>query len=82
MAGMLWGAFKERMGAAQGINMKFDLNSLIDKVPDLEELSAPFSQEEEVLKNFPTDRAPGPDGFKGLFVKNVGPFLNMTSLIR
>ena len=71
MAGMLWGTFKDRMGVSEGTDMKFDLASLIDKVDGLDNLSAPFSEEEinEVLKSLPTDRAPGPDGFTGLFVK-------------
>lgn len=71
MAGLLWSSFKNRMGTANGIDMRFDLHRLIQAVPGLESLSAPFSQEEiqAVLKDLPTDRAPGPDGFTGLFVK-------------
>ena len=51
--------------------MLFDLENLIQPVPGLESLSEPFSDEEinEVLKHLPLDRAPGPDGFTGLFVK-------------
>ena len=51
--------------------MGFDLHSLIQHVLDLDELSRPFSAEEiaKVLKQLPVDRAPGADGFNGLFVK-------------
>ena len=71
MAGMLWGTFRDRMGVSTGIDMRFDLGSLIETVDGLNNLSAPFSEDEinEVLKSLPTDRAPGPDGFTGLFVK-------------
>ena len=39
MAGILWASFKNRMGQAQGISMGYDLDSLIEPVPGLEELS-------------------------------------------
>ena len=51
--------------------MGFDLDSLISKVDGLEELSRPFTdvEVEDVIKHMPIDRAPGPDGFTGLFLK-------------
>ena len=51
--------------------MGFDLEELIDKVEGLDDLTHPFTQDEigTVLKDLPTDRAPGSDGFNGLFVK-------------
>ena len=59
------------MGQAQGISMGFDLSSLIAPVLGIDDLDAPFSDEEisTVLKVLPIDRAPGPDGFNGMFVK-------------
>ena len=77
MAGILWASFKSRMGQAQGISMGFDLNHLIQPIPGLEELSLPFSDEEihKVLKDLPADRAPGPDGFNGMFVKRCWPII-------
>ena len=59
------------MGIAQGIDMQFDLEDIIQPVPGLEGLSGPFSQEEinEILKHLPQDRAPRPDDFIGMFVK-------------
>ncbi|XP_073353560.1 uncharacterized protein [Aegilops tauschii subsp. strangulata] len=77
MAGILWASFKSRMGQAQGINMGFDLNHLIQPIPGLEELSLPFSDEEinRVLRELPVDWAPGPDGFNGMFVKRCWPII-------
>jgi hypothetical protein len=51
--------------------MQFDLATLITPTPGLEELSAPFTKEEidEVVKHMSPDKAPGPDGFTGLFLK-------------
>ena len=77
MAGILWASFKNRMGQAQGISMGFDLANLIQPIQGLEELSQPFSDDEirKVLKELPPDRAPGPDGFNGLFVKRCWPII-------
>jgi hypothetical protein len=40
-------------------------------VDGLHSLSAVFTKEEidEVIKELPTDKAPGPDGFNGMFIK-------------
>jgi hypothetical protein len=77
MAGMLWASYKSRMGTSTGISMQFDLNSLIRRVPGLEEISLPFLPEEMelVLKQMPSDRAPGPDGFNGLFLMKCWPIV-------
>ena len=50
--------------------MQFDLDRLLSRVVGLEALSRPFTEEEvdDVIKHMPTDRAPGPDGFTGLFL--------------
>ena len=52
--------------------MKFDLSLIIKRVEGLEELSAPFTHSEidEVVRTMPNDRAPGPDGFNGQFLKS------------
>jgi hypothetical protein len=51
--------------------MHFDLSSLIEPTPGLQELSTPFTTEEidEVFRTMPIDKAPGPDGFNGKFLK-------------
>ena len=52
--------------------MKFDLTRLIKKVEGLDELTKPFTHEEidKVVQGMPLDRAPGPDGFNGCFLKS------------
>jgi hypothetical protein len=67
------------MGKSKGISMQFVLSSLLTPVEGLHELIVPFDKKEmaDVIKAMPIDRAPGPDGFYGLFVKNAGPSLNM-----
>lgn len=44
---------------------------MIQSVPGLEDLSALFTKDEidRVIKIIPADRAPGPDGFLGQFLK-------------
>jgi hypothetical protein len=53
--------------------MQFDLSSLILEVQNLSELCLPFSMEEidAIVLDFPNDKAPGPDGFNGFFVKKT-----------
>ena len=52
--------------------MKFDLSRIIKKVEGLEELTTPFTHKEidKVVREMPSDRAPGPDGFNGCFLKS------------
>jgi hypothetical protein len=52
--------------------MKFDLPSIIKKIDGLDVLTVPFTREEidQVVKQMPGDRAPGPDGFNGSFLKS------------
>nr|XP_040258456.1 uncharacterized protein LOC120975813 [Aegilops tauschii subsp. strangulata] len=71
MEGIIWNCFKNRMGSSRGINMGFDLPSLIEPVVGLDVLTKPFEKEEMdmIVKHMPVDKAPGPDGFNGLFFK-------------
>jgi retron-type reverse transcriptase len=52
--------------------MQFDLEALIEPTIVLHDLSNPFTKEEidEVIKQMPADKAPGPDGFNGQFLKS------------
>ena len=70
-AGLLWNSFKNRMGVSQTTTMHFDLQSLITPRTSLQPLVEPFEIEEinSIVKKMPTDKAPGPDGFNGLFLK-------------
>ena len=51
--------------------MQFDLHSLINVNVDLSHLVQPFSKEEIdlLVSKLPVDKAPGPDGFNGMFFK-------------
>jgi retron-type reverse transcriptase len=51
--------------------MLFDLANLIIPPEELQHLEAPFQQDEidQVVKRMPSNKAPGPDGFNGLFTK-------------
>ena len=66
--------FQIKDGLVQGGWMDFCLADLIQPIDGLHDLSRPFSQAEidKVLKEMPTDRAPGPDGFNGFFLRNDG----------
>jgi hypothetical protein len=71
MAGMLWASYKRRMGTSEGIQMQFNLQTLLTKVDGLDALSKPFEEKEmdDIIKCMPADRSPGPDGFNGRFLK-------------
>jgi hypothetical protein len=51
--------------------MHFDLDTLLHATDHLECLTEPFTTEEIdiVVKNLPSDKSPGPDGFNTDFVK-------------
>lgn len=70
-AAILLDAYKARMGTASRPKMYFNLNNLVRKHNNLDQLSAPFDREEidKVVMQIPVDKALGPDGFSGLFIK-------------
>ena len=70
-AGLLWSAYKNRMGISLNPDIRFDLEQLIQVNMDFYSLIQPFSIEEigRIVKDMPSDKAPGPDGFNGLFLK-------------
>jgi hypothetical protein len=49
----------------------------LQPVEGLEELTVPFTKKEmdDVIKHMPADRAPGPDGYNGLFLKKCWPII-------
>jgi len=57
--------------------MLFDLQRLISLYVDLEPLIVPFAKEEidKIIKLLPSDKAPGPDGFNGMFMKKCWPII-------
>jgi len=68
---------KNRMGISLQPRMLFDLHSLISPSVNLDSLVAPFTKEEidKIIKQLPIDKAPGPDGFNGLFMKKCWPLI-------
>jgi hypothetical protein len=65
------------MGCSEGISMQFDLSTLLTWIDGLDDLTVPFEKSEmdAVIKAMPCDRAPGPDGFNGLFLKRCWPIV-------
>lgn len=69
---ILFNTYKDRLGQSNPVDMKFDLPSIIKRIDGLDDLTVPFTREEidQVVKEMPIDRAPGPDGFNGCFLKS------------
>jgi hypothetical protein len=59
------------MGIVIPTSTPFDLSNLLAHVSGLDSLVAPFTEQdiENIFKYMKPDRAPGPDGFNGLFLK-------------
>ena len=72
---LLFHSFKQRLGTSSHNAVKFDLQIIIKRIEGLDELTVPFTQAEidHVFKTMPADRAPGPDGFNGAFLKACWP---------
>ena len=68
---LIFETYKGRLGTSSSPTMLLDLDSLIQPTPGLEELSVPFTTEEidNVVKLMLADKAHGPDGFNGHFLK-------------
>jgi hypothetical protein len=68
----LWLSYKDRLRVSEFSDILYDLSELI-QVVDLPVLDDPFSLEEinVVLKDMPSDHAPGLDGFNGAFFKKM-----------
>jgi hypothetical protein len=66
-----WCAFKNRLGFSTQVTMIFNLDTLVTPRDNLEALGPPSYREEidTVVKRLPSYKAPGPDGFNGLFIK-------------
>jgi hypothetical protein len=60
------------MGYTSNPAMLYNFSQLVQPRDDLEHLSAPFSTSDidKVIKQMPVDKALGPDGFNGLFLKS------------
>jgi hypothetical protein len=69
------------LGITAGIVMHFDLPSILNQNLDLSDLAAPFeiSEIDNLIRILPPNKAPGPDGFNGLFMP--GPSSRMISML-
>jgi len=70
-ARIIWNAFRNRIGVTGEPTMLYNLASLFTRHEDLSCLVEPFTHEEidNIVRRMPVDKAPGPDGFNGLFLK-------------
>lgn len=61
------------MGRTEAPTMLFNLQDIVQRHDNLEELDATFTREEidKVIQKMPNDKSPGPDGFNGMFLKNA-----------
>lgn len=59
------------MGYSTNQQMQYNMDDLVTEHEGLDQIATPFSGEEidSVVKNMPLDKAPGPDGFNGMFFK-------------
>lgn len=69
-ASALWEEYRDRMSQTCNPTMWYNLQEMIQQ-QDLQHLSSTVTKEEidDIIKQMPTDKAPGPDGFNGLFLK-------------
>jgi hypothetical protein len=67
---LLWEEYRKRLGDTIQSEMHFNLGSLVTS-QNLQSLDQPFTQEDIdlVVKHLPFDKASGPDGFNGDFLK-------------
>jgi hypothetical protein len=69
---LLWEEYKARLGCSAQTQMFFNIHELVQQ-HNLHHIETPFTREDidNVVKRLPTDIAPGPDGFNGLFIKKA-----------
>jgi hypothetical protein len=73
---LLWEEFRKRLGDPIQTEMHFNLGNLVEH-HDLQQLDQQITHEEidEIAKRLPSDKAPGPNGFDGVFLKKCWPII-------
>jgi hypothetical protein len=68
------------MGITIKPEMQYNLDDMVLNHEGLDQISAPFTKDEtnNVVKQMPTDKAHGPDGFNGMFFKKFCMSLKKT----
>jgi hypothetical protein len=74
---LFWNEFRSRLGLSVHTNMQFDVQTIVKRHDNLEDLCRPFSTEEidNVILDLPSDKALGPDGFNNSFTKKCWPII-------
>jgi hypothetical protein len=68
-AALIWEEYRNRLGCSTQPQMHFTLQQLVQE-RDLQSIVEPFTKQDidMIVKTMPVDKAPGPDGFNGLFI--------------
>jgi hypothetical protein len=71
-ASFIWEEYRSRLSCSNHTQMVFNIQELIQE-QDLQNITTPFTKEDidDVIKEMPSDKAPGPDGFSGTFIKKM-----------
>lgn len=74
-ASLIWETFKQRIGTLGPNKMVFDLDTILHRHDNLNTIEGIFSTQEidEVVKQLPNNKSPGPDGFSNEFIKKCWP---------
>jgi hypothetical protein len=68
---ILWNSYKDRLGTSELTHMYFNLNELLERENDMEDLVNPFTHEEinGIVMSLPSGKSLGSDGFNTDFMK-------------
>jgi hypothetical protein len=74
---LFWNEFRRRLGFSVHTNMQFDLQAIVKRHDNLEDLCIPFSTEEidNVILDLPSDKSPSPNGFNNSFIRKCWPII-------
>lgn len=72
MEDVVWEFYSTLLGTAHHRTTTLNLRAFYQPPHDLTELDSPISEQEvwKIVKELPSNKAPGPDGFSGRFYKN------------